>query len=270
MSAAAAADRLGLYTGALPGWELPRLLGAAVALAVPAIDWAVGPADAVARPAYGAALRERCERAGLRCGGVLVQDPAVTLAAPRRAAAWAAFAGTLGAEYVRLFAPRYAGGSLAAGLRRAADGLDRVIERAGAAGVTVLIETAPGTLAPSPELAAALVERHPPKRAAVLYDPGNMVIEGHLAPALAIARLGRHLGHVHVKNIAWMRRDGAWRWRHAGLTDGMLDWGEIVAALAAAGYRGRYSIDHLGGRATPALLHRECEHLRELLARSAS
>ena len=49
---------------------------------------------------------------------------------------------------------------------------------------------------------AVLVERHPPERAGVLYDPGNTAIEGYLSPALTIARLGRHLRHVHVKNIA--------------------------------------------------------------------
>ena len=88
----------------------------------------------------------------------------------------------------------------------------------------------------------------------MLYDPGNMAIEGNLAPTLAIARLGPYLRHVHVKNIAWRREGGAWRWRHAPLDSGLLDWNAILAALRRAGYAGRLSIDHLGGRASLATL----------------
>jgi sugar phosphate isomerase/epimerase len=69
-----------------------------------------------------------------------------------------------------------------------------------------------------------------------------------------------------VKNIAWSRRAGVWRWRHATLAGGLLDWPEILAALEAARYRGAFSIDHLGGQATAALLRSESTHLRELLS----
>jgi sugar phosphate isomerase/epimerase len=60
-----------------------------------------------------------------------------------------------------------------------------------------------------------------------------------------------------VKNIAWRRTDGVWRWRHASLGAGLLDWGEILAVLRRAGYTGRLSLDHLGGTASPATLRRE-------------
>jgi sugar phosphate isomerase/epimerase len=93
-----------------------------------------------------------------------------------------------------------------------------------------------------------------------------MAIEGHLAPALAVARLGDHLRHVHVKNIAWARSEGSWRWRHAALAEGMLDWRSIVKALAAARYRGMLSIDHLGGEVTSAKLESETALLSTLLA----
>jgi sugar phosphate isomerase/epimerase len=241
------------------------VVGAAVALGFPAVEWAAGPGQAVERPGEAGALRERCDRAGLVSGGLLVQDPAITISTARSAAPYVRLAAALGAGYVRLFAPAFDGGSVALAQRRARDGLDRVVDLAGPHDLTVLVETSPATLAPSPQLAVALVEHHPPQRAAVLYDPGSMAIEGHLAPALAIASLGRHLGHVHVKNIAWSRRNGAWSWRHATIADGVLDWGEILTALAAARYRGRISIDHLGGRPTPALLRRETAELRRLL-----
>jgi sugar phosphate isomerase/epimerase len=93
-----------------------------------------------------------------------------------------------------------------------------------------------------------------------------MIIEGHLAPAVAVARLGPYLRHVHVKNIAWGRRGEVWQWRHASLSRGILDWRSIVHELAAADYPGLFSIDHLGGEASARKLGAESAFLRELVA----
>src|SRR5205085_2921865 len=54
------------------------------------------------------------------------------------------------------------------------------------ASVALLVETSPGTLAPSMAQARALVDGLPPGRVGVLYDPGNMAIEGHIEPGLAV------------------------------------------------------------------------------------
>ncbi len=100
----------------------------------------------------------------------------------------------------------------------------------------------------------------------MLWDPGNGIIEGHLDPRLAIADLGDYLHHVHVKNIAWRRSGGVWSWSYAPLATGMLDWSALLAALEAAGYRGRLSIDHLPGASSLPALRRELGSLRALLA----
>jgi len=136
-------------------------------------------------------------------------------------------------------------------------------------GLTVLIETSPATLAPTPGLAAALVDHQAPERAGILFDPGNTVIEGYVRPALALAVMGPHLHHVHVKNIAWRKVSDGWTWRHASLTAGVLVWPDILAALTRAGYQGGYSIDHLGGKPTRGRLRSETEGLRALLGGAA-
>jgi sugar phosphate isomerase/epimerase len=169
---------------------------------------------------------------------------------------FAALAAELGAPHVRVFAPELRDRG------RARRGLETAAEIAAAHGVAVLVETAPGTTTPSTAQARALVEGLPPERVGVLYDPGNMVIEGHVDPRLALAELGPYLHHVHVKNIAWRRLNGVWRWRHAPLDAGLLDWPEILSALHRAGYRGRLSLDHLAGRPSPATLRRELGALR--------
>lgn len=259
-------DRIGVYSACLPGWSAPRVIDVAVSLGFPTVEWASGPGHAIRHPDAGPELRELCELAGVKSAGVAVQDPDVTFATPGFAAPHVALAIELGAPQVRLLAPCYQGGALAREQRRARAGVDLLVDLAAPAGVAVLVETSPATLAPGPDLAASLVEQHPPEHAGVLYDPGNMAIEGYLAPDLAIARLGHYLRHVHVKNIAWSHRGAEWRWRHATLATGVLDWHSIVHGLAAARYEGQFSIDHLGGDVSAAQLRSESAFLRTLVA----
>jgi sugar phosphate isomerase/epimerase len=246
------------------------VIDVAAALGFSVIEWGAGPGQALEVGHEAAALRERCRAAGLSVSGLAVQDPAVSAATPRRALPYVRLAEALGARFVRLFAPPYRGGALSGEQRRARAGLDAVVEQAAASGVTVLIETSPGTVAASADLAAALVEQWAPRHAGVLFDPGNTVIEGYVAPKLAVARLGPYLRHVHVKNVAWRRVAGEWVWRYAALSGGMLAWPEILAGLAAAGYRHGLSIDHLSAKPTQARLRLETEQLRELLASTKS
>lgn len=270
MIGATGGERLGLFSSCLPGWDAQRVIEAARWLQFACVEWGAGPGEALEAGQDAVSLRERCAAAGVTISGLSVQDPDVAVTAPRRALPYLRLASGMGARFVRLFAPPYKGGSLAREQRRARDGLDRVVEHAAAAGIAVLIETSPATLAPTPGLAAALVEHQAPKQAGVLFDPGNTVIEGYTDPALAVAQMGPHLHHLHVKNIAWRKVSGRWAWRHASLLDGMVVWPDVLAALAAAGYRRGFSIDHLSGRPTRDRLRSETERLRALLSAAAS
>jgi sugar phosphate isomerase/epimerase len=261
----ASSDRVGLFSSCLPGWNARRVIQVADALRFTVVEWGAGPGQAVEPGQSGAALRELCAAAGLSVSGLSVQDHDVTVTTPRRALPYLRLATALGARFMRLFAPPYRGGSLAREQRRARAGLDAVVERAASDGIAVLVETSPATLAATPDMAATLVEHQSAAHAGVLFDPGNTVIEGYVAPALAVARLGPHLHHVHVKNIAWRRVSGAWMWRYTPLTGGMLAWPEILAVLAASGYRRSLSIDHLSARPTRDRLRIETEQLRALM-----
>lgn len=257
---------LSLFSDCLPGWRAERVIAAAAALGLSEVEWGAGPGRAIDSPAAATRVRALCAGSGLRCLGLAVQDAAVRLTDTRPATAYVQQAVELGAGQVRFLAEPFRGGDLRRRQQRHRDALDVLVAAAAPHDLTVTIETSPDTLACTPELARTLVEHHPPARAGVLYDPGNMVIEGHVAPALAVATLGAHLSHVHVKNIAWTRRDGRWRWRHASLAAGILDWHEIAAALAAGGYRGRLSLDHVAGRPGLGVLRRETGYLAAAIA----
>src|SRR5438876_1702386 len=173
----------------------------------------IGPGQAVVLPGEAATL----EGLGVHAAGICVQGGAASLTAPARLRPFAALAARLGAPHVRVFAPGFRD------RRQARKGLEAGAKIADEHGITLLVETAPETIAPSTAQARALVDGFPPDRVGVLYDPGNMVLR-----------------HVHVKNVSWRER-GAWTWRHAPLADGLINWRAVIEALEDAGYAGRLS-----------------------------
>ncbi len=247
-----------LFSSALPGWDAPHVARAARAAGLAAVEWGIGPGEALESPR---AARSALRSLDVKIAGICIQGDAASLTAPARIEPFAALAAELGAPHVRVFAPALR----ADAHERARDGIARVAELAKEYGVAVLVETSPGTIAPSTAHARALVAGFPPERVGVLYDPGNMVIEGHVDPRLAVDELGPYLRHVHVKNVLWRREGGAWTWRHARLDAGLLEWRAILAALRRGAYSGRLSLDHLGGKPTLASLRREVELLRRWL-----
>jgi sugar phosphate isomerase/epimerase len=231
-----------------------------------AIEWGIGPGQAAtATRGEAAKLAQLSVFNGLDVAGVCVQGGPASLDKPASIKTVAAFAAELGAPFVRVWAPAFAGGSLAAAQKQARASLAKAVEITARAGVVLLVENAPDSIAPSTTLVRELIEAHEPEQVGVLWDPGNGLMEGHLDASLAIAELGAYLQHVHVKNIVWRRTDGVWKWSYSSLATGLLDWPATLAALRAAGYGGRVSLDHLSGAATVAGLRRERKALHVLV-----
>ena len=101
----------------------------------------------------------------------------------------------------------------------------------------------------------------------VVFDPGSLVGEPERPPALALADLDGLVRHVHVKNRDAAGRGGEAQARPLG--DGRVDWHEALRCLAAAGYGGWLSIDHLSASPSSAVLRRDVAALRRLIAASA-
>ena len=100
----------------------------------------------------------------------------------------------------------------------------------------MVIETHFSTIAPSASLAYRLVKHFPPATIGVNYDPANLIIEGRESWQMGLELLGPYLDYVHAKNIAWVREQDRWRWVFASMTDGQVNWAEIVSALHTVGY----------------------------------
>jgi sugar phosphate isomerase/epimerase len=260
------ADRLCLLSSAVRDEPAQVIAERARDAGLTAIEWGIGPGQAASATRDEARkLAQLSAFNGLEVAGVCVQGGPGSLEKPASIKAIAAFAAELGAPFVRVWAPPFGGGSLAAAQKQARASLAKAVELTSKAGVVLLVENAPDSLAPSATLARELIEGHGPEQVGVLWDPGNGLMEGHLSAALAIADMGRYLHHVHVKNIVWRRVDGVWKWSYSSLATGLLDWPATLAALRAAGYGGRVSVDHLSGAATVAGLRRELKALRALV-----
>ena len=155
---------------------------------------------------------------------------------------------------------------------RAVDELGKVSELAREYGLKAVLEMHMGNIMPSASLAWRLVSGFPPERVGVIYDPGNMVVEGYECYRMGLELLGGHLAHVHVKNgvleEADARPDGTrvWRRRWVPLKEGIADWRQILADLMAVGYEGYFSNENFSDEPLEEKLANDARHLNSLLA----
>ena len=258
-----AAPRIAVLSDAVGLTDLASAVAAIAEAGVGSVELTAGPGGHVDASRRDAA---RVAEAAVAGAGLVTCGLAATGALPLGAPGLHAVVGLardLGVPFVRVFAPSYlAAGDLDGQVLAARAALVALVAVAGG-DVRILLEPAEGTLAPSPELARRVLDGSD-EAVGVVYDPANLISEGHLQPSLAVAVLGDLLGHVHVKNRVYERHDGAWAMRYATLADGLVDWPLTVRALDAVGYAGWLSIDHLSdGRVA---LGRDVEDLWRILA----
>src|SRR3954451_15049111 len=181
----------------------------------------------------------------------------------------------LGAPMARIQIPRYDGQSSFVALWESARRDHREVERvARAHGVKALVEIHHETIVPSASAARRFLDGFDPTSVGAIYDPGNMVWEGHEQYRLGLETLGPYLAHVHAKNSAWrqtgQRADGslAWQAEWAPLDKGIVDLHELFAALRAVGYDGWISVEDF--TTDPPLSERVRENLSYLRKSFAS
>jgi sugar phosphate isomerase/epimerase len=150
------------------------------------------------------------------------------------------FARVAGAPQIRVGSGSLEGASYARRFEEARRFLAGVEELAGRYGVTALVEIHHGTICPSASLAHRLVSDFSPERIGVIFDPGNMVLEGFEDYRIGTELLGPYLAHVHLKNAGFDQPEsgGTWRPRWAPLEDGVVDFERLFEALRIAAYDG--------------------------------
>ena len=137
--------------------------------------------------------------------------------------------------------------------------------------VQACIEMHMGTITPSAGLAHRLVSSFDPAEIGVIFDPGNMVVEGYENYQMALELLGPYLSHVHAKNCMWVKSgeaDGvaSWKWQMAAVKQGQVDWKQVVAALKKISYQGWLSFEDFSDGETKSKLTDALTYLKQLEA----
>ncbi|WP_339838129.1 sugar phosphate isomerase/epimerase family protein [Paenibacillus sp. FSL R7-0272] len=277
--------KLSIFTVAVPDLDANELASAAAAAGIAGIEWRYRgiPEDASAeQPSFWRnnrcsidpdrwqeqvpVFREAAEAHDrksialvpyLNCGDMVATEQAFQAAS------------TLGASMMRVGVPGYDRSTAYPELYgKAVRYLNEVQDIAKQYNVKAVIETHHQTIAPTASLAYRLVQSLDPEHVGVLYDPGNMVHEGYENHRMGLELLGPYLAHVHVKNAGWYKKEVAnisdqkaltprsdseqslstlWECHWAPLTEGMVDWVQMVRDLRAVGYDGYYGIEDFSG-----------------------
>ncbi len=181
-------------------------------------------------------------------------------------------AASVGCPKIRVGPPSYDGSvSYLELFEQARRDYDKVAALAGKYGVQACIEMHMGNITPSAGLAHRLVSNFDPAHIGVIFDPGNMVVEGFENYQMALELLGPYLSHVHAKNCLWVKTQqdngvASWEWRMAPVKLGQADWKAIVAALKKVGYQGWLSFEDFSEGETRAKLTEGLTYLKQLEA----
>jgi sugar phosphate isomerase/epimerase len=192
-------------------------------------------------------IRALTEQAGLEVCNVGAYAACDDLAGVERVLKGAAL---LGSPSARVRLPKYDGTVSFRALWDRSRGQFRDVEElARLYGVRAVIETHQGMLTPSATSLATFLEPFDPLLAGAIYDPGNMVIEGHEQYQMGLEALGAYLALVQLKNARWLpageRVDGSlgWKAEWAPLQSGVMDTREVLRALGAVSYDGWISFE---------------------------
>lgn len=111
------------------------------------------------------------------------------------------------------------------------------------AGVKILLELHWGTVMSSFSSAYLLTHDLDPNCIAITFDPANMMVEGKEDWEFGLKLIRSHIDNVHVKNMTWTSSDKDWSWEWAPVTQGMVNWAELILLLNHDQYSGDYAIE---------------------------
>jgi sugar phosphate isomerase/epimerase len=123
--------------------------------------------------------------------------------------------------------------------------LDQVLPRAQALGVRLVLEVHQRTICSSPALAMRMAEHYPAESLGIIYDIGNLAIEGREDVQMSLDLMGTHLAHVQVKNVAYsaLGPGQGWKWEWCPPDEGVLPLQSMLSTLRASGFNDWVSIE---------------------------
>ena len=249
--------KLGVYSICLPALTPAEAIEAAADQGYAGIEWRVSPEvgdgnaphfltnNRCTVPPDPAAVGDICARtvaAGLEVIGLGVYVDFGDLAGVERALRLARDAG---APRIRLRAPWMGPEGFHSLFAAGASYFEQVAGLAERFRVQALLEMHQRSVCPSASLAHQMIGRLDPDLVGVIYDVGNLVLEGYEDHAMALQILGAHLAHVHLKNAAFVASEsgGAWTPTWTPMDDGIADIPRVLQLLSDSGYTDWVSVE---------------------------
>jgi sugar phosphate isomerase/epimerase len=274
--------RFAVFTVSLPEWTPEEAVRNLAELRYDGVEWRITDDPTRATPGFwqgnrctfplstfvedAPRIRALSEAAGLAIPAIASYVQAADVENVERVLGGTA---ALETPIARIQVPRYDGQASYVELwERARRDYQDVARQARAHGVKALVEIHHETIVPSASAARRFLDGFDPESVGAIYDPGNMVWEGHEQYRLGLETLGPYLAHVHVKNSGWRqtgrRADGslAWQAEWAPLDEGIVDLGDLLSALRAVAYDGWISVEDF--TTEPPLSERVRNNLRSL------
>jgi len=174
-----------------------------------------------------------CAAAGLHIVGLSPYIPVGDVAFAHHCIALAAEAGEGGR--VRLWGPAPGVSSYADAFKHMRKFIDAILPFARQRGVALALEQHQNTIFSSISLAMRLAGHYAPEDLRVIYDIGNLGIEGYEDPRIALDLLGQHLAHVQIKNVIRTPKGKGlgWAWDWCPMEDGVLALPHFLHLLTA-------------------------------------
>jgi sugar phosphate isomerase/epimerase len=232
-----------LFSKHLPSMDWSRLAGAARDIGFGGIDLTVRPRGHVLPERVAVDLPRAVD--AIRAGGLGVPMITTGLVSADDPAARATFetAARLGITLVKSGYYSYAYKDVRAELAETVRTFGALAALAAGCGVTLGFHNHTGNVGASGWDAAAIVDPTPAAAAGYYFDAAHAVVEGGVGGWRAFTALAKdRLRMVAVKDFVWARTERGWRPRWVPLGEGVVDWRQHVADLAAAGFRGPISM----------------------------
>ncbi|MGN2436544.1 sugar phosphate isomerase/epimerase family protein [Pseudomonas syringae] len=146
---------------------------------------------------------------------------------------------------LRLWAPGYQTERYQEAYGRMRRFLDQIVPYAQARGVQLALEVHQRTICSSPSLAMRVAEHYPHRALGVIYDMGNLAIEGREDVQLSLDLMGAHLAHVQVKNVSYKPTGPGqgWAWDWCPPDEGFLPLEAMLSTLHTNGFHDWVSVE---------------------------
>lgn len=256
--------RLGVSSASLPSLTPEALVEHLAQLGYQGVEWRVADTTGLdVRQPWDARSNNRCtlapnlqavERIQRRCQAlglkIFCLSPYLAVGDLEQARLLIDLAACAGQARLRLWAPGYQHERYPQAYARMRRFLDQIVPRAEALGVQLALEVHQRTICSSPSLAMRVAEHYAPRQLGILYDLGNLAIEGREDVQLSLDLMGEHLAHVQVKNVAYTPQapGQGWQWQWCPPDEGVLPLPAMLATLRANGFADWVSIEDFDTR----------------------